>query len=294
MKPSLSTGSNPPGDLSTPRPRPWEIEPRLSAWSRGRRRAARVVRKLAFNAWRTVPGILLYHFFPLKTVCMIVSPMRSGSTLLKALLAEAEDVSNLPEVDTWRYKRCNRYAVYGHVARLCREPVVVLKRPGTPWIPLPPSFLRLKVIVLCRDLAGVAASVEKMTAKAHDVFTEPWTREDAVEYWCVVYEDILANERLWQHDVRLLRYEDLLADPLGTTCDLFEFLGSKQRQGVDCYRKPEKYDWQWGTDDGGETIRTLKVKRVPREDGSIPPPGWEKHYALPRVERLRDKLGYLR
>jgi len=294
MKPSISAGSNPPGDLSTSVPRPWDTEPFLPRWTRARRRAGRVFRKLLFNLWRTAPGSVLYHFFSQKTVCLIVSPMRSGSTLLKALLAEAEDVSNLPEVDTWRYKRCNRYAAYHHVHRLAREPIVVLKRPGKPWIPFPPSFLHMKVIVLCRDLASVASSVERMTASAREVFARPWTREDSVEYWCEVYEDILRNERLWEHDVRLLRYEDLVADPKATTADLFAFLGSRRREGVDSYQRPREYDWRWGSDDGGDKIRSLAVQGSEKTEPGVPPAGWERYYASPRVESLRAKLGYLR
>ena len=54
--------------------------------------------------------------------------MRSGSTLLKALLAEAEDVSNLPEQNFQKFVGDAQAAET--IARLDEHPIIVLKRPG--------------------------------------------------------------------------------------------------------------------------------------------------------------------
>lgn len=30
---------------------------------------------------------------------------------------------------------------------------------------------------------------------------------------------------------------------------------------MDSYREPTSYEWQWGSDDGGDVIKTLQVQR---------------------------------
>ena len=59
-------------------------------------------------------------------VC-VASTMRSGSTLLKALLAEASDVSNLPEQNFQKFVSDAQAA--DKIAALDDNPIIVLKRP---------------------------------------------------------------------------------------------------------------------------------------------------------------------
>ena len=74
---------------------------------------------------KTLIGFLLYFFYPRKKLVMIVSTMRSGTTLLKALMAEAEDVSNLPETKFTR--STNPYLTYYDFFRSSRKKIIVLK-----------------------------------------------------------------------------------------------------------------------------------------------------------------------
>ena len=64
-----------------------------------------------------------------------------------------------------------------------------------------------------------------------------------------------------KNDSLIVRYEDLITNPVETTGIIFRFIGSQQEEGVEYYRKPADFEWEWGTDDGGEKIRTLKVDR---------------------------------
>jgi hypothetical protein len=58
----------------------------------------------------------------------------------------------------------------------------------------------------------------------------------------------------------LVRYEDVLEDPIGQTAAMFAFLGSEQTEGVETYGRPKNYSWSWGKDDGGAVIKSLRVQ----------------------------------
>ena len=64
--------------------------------------------------------LFVYHVLPPKTVVLIMCSMRSGSTLLKALLAEADDVSHLPEVNYKEYSS-NTYSFYSQAYFLSKK-----------------------------------------------------------------------------------------------------------------------------------------------------------------------------
>jgi len=61
--------------------------------------------------------------------------------------------------------------------------------------------------------------------------------------------------------VYFIRYEDLIDNPIERTAELFRFIGSRRRDGTDRYRQGEEVDWQFGKDDGSDTIRTLQVQK---------------------------------
>lgn len=194
--------------------------------------------------------------------------MRSGSTLLKALLAVADDVSDLPEVNFQKYRS-------GDDRGLCRmapEPILVLKRPC--WLqevnryPRIPAGANVKPIILARDCYEVVSSVKRMMlSNFQGVFRGALDPFLVSHYWCGVYDSLL-NLRDQSKDVCLVRYEDLVENPIHETKRLFKYIGSARTEGVDSYNPPKGRKWRWGQDDGSDKIKSLKVcaSSRPRND----------------------------
>lgn len=230
---------------------------------------------------------------PSPRVVAIASTMRAGSTLLKALLAEAKDVSNLPEVNFQRYAGGRRGAA---LTRLAAEPIVVLKRPA--WYHESGRYPRLaesdpnwRAILLVRDAYETILSLRKMSFGRWADSVGSWANAFLRNYWCEVTMRLInANERLGGRG-RLVRYEDLVAEPLDQTAALFKFIGSQQAEGVDCYQSPKDYRWKWGQDDGGPKIKSLRVQPAKPHDY----PDRKLLHGLAssdRVRQLRRRLGY--
>jgi len=118
-------------------------------------------------------------------------------------------------------------------------------------------------------------------------FVDRWM---ARKYWANVYGSLLerfpddGESNFW------IRYEDLVQDPIQWTGKLFAFLGSERTEGVDSYPPPKDYDWKWGTDDGGDKIKGLKVVplKVPQSSLDI----LDRVKDIPEVAAVRAKLGY--
>ncbi len=202
-----------------------------------------------------------------RTVAVLLSTMRSGSTLLKALLAQAPDVSDLPETDFQKYQGP---AAAAQIGALSEEPILLLKRPG--WFtdigryPKMPDVPQVKRIVLVRDAYANLLSVRKMMFR-HVPWLQRsgWGNRFLVDrYWTGVNRRLLRMVQADAAHTRLVRYEDVLVDPVGETARLFAFLGSAQTEGINTYRKPRGYDWRWGRDDGGAVIKSLQVQ-APRD-----------------------------
>lgn len=228
-----------------------------------------------------------------KTIVLILSAMRTGSTLLKALLAVAPDVSNLPETNFQRYTGPHDFK---KMRDLSRERIVVLKRPSwfnelTTYPHLPP-FPRIKKIVLIRDVYETVRSLHKMVFRGlAPHFPSCGHRFLAERYWTATYENLLALEEHDQEQFIRVRYESLVQNPVEETARLFEFIGSEQPEGVRAYSPPSSFQWKWGSDDGGAKIQTLEVQ--------APKPTQYTNTSLVRIieasERilhLRKKLGY--
>jgi len=230
---------------------------------------------------------------PPKTVAVLLSTMRSGSTLLKALLATAPDISDLPETDFQRPAGPHGTAAW---ANLAPEPILVLKRPA--WFheigryPRLPAVPGLKRIVLVRDAYANLASLRRMIFR-HLPFlvrTGLGNRWLGERYWAGVNARLLDLAGADPAATRLVRYENLLADPVAVTADLFSFLGSAQTEGVDTYLPPRDYAWRRGRDDGGEVIKSLRVQaRSPRCDDAKLLASIRNSAAM---MRLRRELGY--
>ncbi len=228
-----------------------------------------------------------------KQVVLILSTMRSGSTLLKALLAAAPDISNLPEIDFQKYQSNEAGK---EIAALDDYPIIALKRPA--WFnesnryPKLPRIDNAKLVILTRDAHTNGLSLRKMVLRKLAPLGPRWMDAwIAKNYWAKVYGKLL--ERFPKDDSSnfWIRYEDLIQDPITHTANLFSFIGSSQTEGVDAYPRPGNYEWKWGTDDGGDKIQSLKVqapKAVPQEALKI----LERVKTIPEVQRVREALGY--
>ena len=150
---------------------------------------------------------LKYYAAPRKTLVLVLSTMRSGSTLLKALLGQAADVSHLQET-RFHQLRTNRFDFYNHFCRLDEARIIVLKHPvwfsdalGTFEIPLLPS---IRVISLVRDCQPTVLSLRKMKDN------QQRSDDELIAYWCKYTNQILTkHDESGQRGV-LIRYEDLV------------------------------------------------------------------------------------
>ncbi|MEO1530099.1 MAG: sulfotransferase domain-containing protein [Planctomycetota bacterium] len=225
-----------------------------------------------------------------KTAVFLLSTMRSGSTLLKSLLAAAPDVSHLPEHDFQRYSSHNSW----RIKTLSDKPIILMKRPAgyeEQDYPIVPSYSPAKAIVLFRDAYETVVSLRKMNEVAYPEITSHWTPERLLtQYWLPVTESLwkYTQDHPGQH--AWLRYEDLLTHPLENTMRLFSYIGSSQERGVDRYAPPDDYQWAWGNDDGGEKIKTNRVQPciLQRNDSELLSL-IEEHEAIKSIRRV---LGY--
>jgi Sulfotransferase family len=234
-----------------------------------------------------------YFLKPKKTIVLMFSSMRAGSTLLKALLAEAPDVSHLSERDYRdHFYDGNKYSFYRRIYNQAEQRIILLKKPH--WfgdadeVRKVPDLDSVKIVVLVRDVLDVVRSIERMP--------EPFKNHESdrsffVNYWYDAYRTILDSVSIVPQDFRVVRYEDLLQKPIEITQQLFQFLGSAQRAGVRSYRKPKDFDWTWGQDDGGEKLATA-MEVSPTEDKDVDQELWGYVRSSQRVRDIRRIFGY--
>jgi Sulfotransferase family len=223
----------------------------------------------------------------------LLSTMRAGSTLLKALLAEADDVSNLPEINFQRFRSPQR--AWQQITALHRSPIIVLKRPA--WYhevfsyPRLPAVDVVKAIILVRDVYETIVSLRQMTFGKLATLMAPLVNGSLLQYWARVTERLGKLGDELGDDAYCVRYEDLVTDPLGTTHALFAFIGSRRTVGVASYREPENFQWRWGCDDGGEKIRSRQVQ--PLESHAYADRALlQAILQSKRVQRVREHLAY--
>ena len=229
-----------------------------------------------------------------KTIVLIISAMRSGSTLLKALLATAKDVSDLPEIN---FKDYCCPDTFQNIFSLSEKNIIVLKHPA--WFaeikkyPVIPPFNNIKKIVMVRDVHDTVTSIKKMldelALKNFRKFHK--NRALAKSYWFKIYKNIYKKKLHLDKDTIFIKYEDLVNDPVTITKTLFSFIGSSQKEGVDSYNKPQDYKWKWFYDDGGEKIKTLKVQKNnnKHDDKKL----LKIINTSKKISRMRKLLGYL-
>ena len=183
-----------------------------------------------------------------KTIVIILCITRSGSTLLKALLAEAGDVSHLPEVDYRRYTH-NRYCFYFIVRRMSRKRINVLKKPfwfpalNYKW-PIPP-LKSLRPVFLVRDVYDTVKSPEKAAGQKLGNLS----KAELAEFWYETHKRLLSTTKNLKNPGFFLRYEDLVARPVEIKQSLYCFMGSHHREGTDSYQRSEEFNWGRGRDD---------------------------------------------
>ena len=227
------------------------------------------------------------------SIVAVASTMRSGSTLLKALLAEAEDVLNLPETN-FQNLRVVEKVLSKH--QLNDPPIKVMKKPA--WYqeskryPIIPSIENVRTVALVRDVYDTVISLRKMTFRSLAIASAPLvTGWLAKVYWANVTENLIYLAGSRPNDVKLVRYEDIVADPIAITEELYHFIGSSKTQGTKKYSPPRGYSWRWGSDDGSPNIKTLEVQ-PPRERPRSESRLLKIMGSCDRVKKLRGELGY--
>lgn len=209
-------------------------------------------------------GFFAYHCMPRKRIIVIQSLMRSGSTLLKALIANSPDVSHLNEAkglclpgpETHALRLLNRYLYYGSVHALSRRRVLVLKTP-IPFdgraSPVPPS-LDARIIILLRHPGPIFHSCKKMS---HELRMSRSEREIRT-YVRHAGRELVGLTRLPGRRPLVISYEELVSRTTETMSQVFDFIGVEAAH-TDTYSMPDS-GWRWNRDDGGERIRTLRVR----------------------------------
>lgn len=226
-----------------------------------------------------------------KTLVFIISTMRSGSTLVKSLLAQAPDTSHLPEVDFQKYAQGNAWKL----KTLSPANIIILKKPAAfeqKNYPKIPTFKGSKNIILVRDVYETVVSTKKMIQSTYPSLDATWPYEKLInEYWYTTYHNIINKIQYPNEQTILVRYEDVLKNPIVITQQIFQFIGSIQKEGVENYTPPNTYKWSWGNDDGGQLIQSLKVQNHPRERTNL-----ELLQIIEKskkVNALRKHFGYL-
>lgn len=218
-----------------------------------------------------------------------MSAQRSGSTLLKALLAVAPDVSHLAEVPFHRYGRFNSW----QLKSLADEQILVFKKPSWPGendYPSIPPLRDHRIIILIRHPYETLVSTGKMYEKLESDFWSRWSYKSMLyDYWLPTYERMIARGMPDLPNSFTVRYEDLTAHPKQETKKLFEFIQSSRIDGADRYERLSD-GWAYMQDDGSPTIKSLKVqsRAIQRTNHEL----LEMIEAEPRVKAVLNRLGY--
>ncbi len=219
----------------------------------------------------------------------MVSAQRSGSTLIKALLAVAPDVSHLSEVPFHRYGRFNSW----QLKSLADEPIMVFKKPSWPGekdYPSIPPVGDYRIILLIRHPYETLVSTGKMLERLEPDFWSRWSYKSMLyDYWLPTYEGMIAKGLPDLPNATTIRYEDLTAQPKQETKRLFKFIQSSRTDGTDTYERLSK-GWAYMQDDASPFIKSLKVQtRIKqRMDHDL----LHMINAEPRVKAVLDSLGY--
>lgn len=191
----------------------------------------------------------------------IIGSMRSGSTLLKALLSTREEISDLPEIPF------NSALLLNNI-----KPIVVVKSPAYYFdcnYPVLPSISSMKLLII-RKPYDTIMSLQNMNTTVTPESVEVLNNETLLlDYWIMIYKNILKKIGLNATDTMVVRYEDLVRDSVFTTHNIFKFIKCSNTRGTNRYSAPTDYKWAWGKDDGGAIIKTLTVQNVKRMERNL-------------------------
>lgn len=195
-----------------------------------------------------------------KDYCFIISAMRSGSTLLKALIATRSDCSHLPET-----------SFNDLDSVISDKKIIILKKPAAHRDFDYPVLEKTdaKKIILIRNPYDTVQSLLEMFISRNEVNSSCNNIQYLISYWYMVYNNIIEKKLLETDNTFLVRYEDLINEPVVETTKIFKFIGSDFTEGIDTYNPPEDYKWEWGKDDGGAVIKTLQVQKSVKKRTNI-------------------------
>lgn len=229
----------------------------------------------------TLLGRLSYSNSRKRTYVLVLSSMRTGSTLLKSMLGQASDVSLLDEFNFITYANHNRYFFHWLVSRLSDRRILVLKKPFNNVPQDKPLYGRVQLpgvlrIVLYRNPYETLLSLKAMQRKYnYRVFDD----QECVDYWCDTYEAIFTNTDT-SRDTLGVCYEELTRQPADVSRRIFRFIGSTHESGVERYGA---HDWKKGRDDDSDKIRSGAVQEAQPTDPQKDPGLYAAIQASPRV-----------
>jgi hypothetical protein len=156
--------------------------------------------------------------------------MRSGSSLLKALIATRKDVTHFTEALNISHTK----------------PIILIKKRaylGEFNYPQLPN-INSKKIILIRNPYDTVISLQKMNLIEHPKKAKKLNDELVMlSYWAMVYKDIREKVMIENPDVYLVKYEELVSNCLKTTESIFKFIGCENTKGTNHYHKPQNYNW---------------------------------------------------
>ena len=236
----------------------------------------------------TALGFLKYHFLPKARLILVLSSMRSGSTLLKSLMGQGEDVSHLDEFHYIPYANHNKYFFYFLVSHLSDKPIIVLKKPFNNVAAHLPLYGKTPLggvlnIVLYRHPYETLISLKALQRRKH--FAE-FSDEQCVSYWADTYEAIFDNVDT-HRDTLFVRYETLTERTEEVTGRIFEFIGSTHVGGAKEYGD---HTWKSGQDDDSEKIRSRTVHQAKAADPDADPGLYAALQNEPRISALLERL----
>ena len=110
-------------------------------------------------------------------------------------------------------------------------------------------------------------------------------------YWVNVTKSLIQLAEQNESKVKLVRYEELVANPIVVTQSLYEFIGSSKSEGTKTYSPPSTYAWRWGSDDGSSNIKSLEVQ-PPRKKKRNEKRLLDLMKNCEQIKALREQLGY--
>lgn len=207
------------------------------------------LRRRAMSAMYRFPDTGLFGLHPLRKHVLICGFPRSGTTMLQLMLENTMPHARRfgCEVGGWR---AATYSWRNHRVVVSKVPQDVFRLAG-----LRDFYNRrqaeLKIILMVRDPRDVLTSQRETNGpQGYVVSPERWRR----------YHRAVMAERS-SADCLTVRYEDLIADPLGEQARIAQFVQEEFEVPFDQFHKPSRPDFQTDRLNG---LRPLERSRIAR------------------------------